>query len=53
MHIPILAAAAIAATFTTLGVMTVRVALLTTMVKALLPIAIGLAIYILWMRYKA
>lgn len=50
---PFLAAAAVAATFTNLGAMTVKVALLTTIVNALLLITICLAVYILWHHQKA
>ncbi len=50
MFIPFMAAAAVAATFTNIGAMTVKVALLGAMVNALLLITVCLAAYIFWLH---
>ena len=50
MFIPFMAAAAVAATFTNIGAMTVKVALLGAMVNALLLITACLAAYIFWQQ---
>lgn len=53
MFIPFLAAAAVATAFAQLGAMSVRIAMLTGSLNAMILVAIALAIYVLWIRRKA
>lgn len=53
MFLPFLAATAVAAAFTQLGAMSVRIAVLTGALNAMVLIAIALAVYAFWKHRQA